>query len=351
MVVSIVLTSRETLPMKKRIALLPTLLLPILFATSLSSTLPAKADQNCPVNPNSQLHRVKIAALLSGTPTQLLPSTPANNATASPTVKPIAISQPSRKTSKRATGVSLRKKVNKLGDKRVLRKTKKGKKSSKKARAVTPAIEAEDEVKYVALTFDDGPNPTYTPKILALLKKEGVHATFFVIGRQAKKYPELVEQIVADGHKVADHTMNHDEQLYKRSDARIEQEVLGTKTLIESIVPGTTVEYYRAPAGNMNRHERRLVAEWGMKSINWSVDTKDWQRPGVATILKTVKRQLRNGGIILMHDAGGDRTQTIAALKKLIPKLKKDGYEFVFPSTALAARKAPVVAANDDGQD
>jgi peptidoglycan/xylan/chitin deacetylase (PgdA/CDA1 family) len=138
--------------------------------------------------------------------------------------------------------------------------------------------------------------------------------------------------------------MNHDEQLYKRSDEKMEAEILGTKELIQSVVPEASIEYYRAPAGNTNRHQRELVAEWGMKPIAWSVDTKDWQRPGVPRILAKVKRQLHNGGIILMHDSGGNRSETVAALKKLIPRLKNKGYQFVSPSLALAARQKPMLA-------
>ncbi len=218
----------------------------------------------------------------------------------------------------------------------------KGKRKSIKRAASPGSSKADnDGIKYVSLTFDDGPSPIYTPKILAILKEEGICATFFVIGREAKKHPDILAQIVADGHKIADHSMNHDEHLNKRSDEKMAAEVLGTKTLIESIVPDASVEFYRAPAGRINRHQRKLVADWGMKAIDWSVDTKDWQKPGVNSILATVKRQVHNGGIILMHDSGGDRSETVAALKKMIPTLKDDGYQFVFPDTALAARKKP----------
>ncbi len=209
------------------------------------------------------------------------------------------------------------------------------KKPKKKIRIITtalrPATDLDPTTKYVALTFDDGPSPEYTPKVLAILKKEGIHATFCLIGRQIKKYPELVQQIVADGHKIADHSMNHDLCLQKRTDKKIEQEIMGTRTLIESIVPGTPVEYFRAPGGNFDRHMKEMVDKWGMQSLGWSVDTKDWQRPGVDQILATVKAQLHPGGVILMHDAGGDRSETIEALEKVIPELREEGYKFVFP--------------------
>jgi len=209
------------------------------------------------------------------------------------------------------------------------------KKPKKRIRIITtalrPAVEVDESVKYVALTFDDGPSPEYTPKVLAILKKEGIHATFCLIGRQVKKYPELVQQIVADGHKIADHSMNHDLCLQKRSDKKIKQEIIDTKTLIESIVPGTPVDYFRAPGGNFDRHMKEMVDSWGMQSLGWSVDTKDWQRPGVDQILATIQAQLKPGGVILMHDAGGDRSETVEALEKVIPQLREEGYKFVFP--------------------
>lgn len=189
----------------------------------------------------------------------------------------------------------------------------------------------QPDKKYVALTFDDGPSEEYTPKILAILKEHGIHATFCLIGRQVKKYPELVKQIVAEGHKVADHSMNHDERLPYRSEKKIKTEILAEKTLIESIVPEAKVEYYRAPGGVWSYKLRSMVVSWGMKPLGWSVDTKDWQNPGVESIIATAQKQVKNGGVILMHDAGGNRTESVEALQKLIQILEKDGYQFSFP--------------------
>jgi peptidoglycan-N-acetylglucosamine deacetylase len=190
---------------------------------------------------------------------------------------------------------------------------------------------ANSDEKWVALTFDDGPSPDYTPEILALLKANGIHATFCLLGQQVKKHPDLVKQIAAEGHKIADHSLNHDLSLSWRSDKKIKQEILGEKSLLQELVPEAAVEYYRAPAGNWNYHIRKLVASWGMKPLGWSVDTHDWQQPGVDSIVNTVKTTLHSGGVILMHDAGGNRSQTVAALKKLIPYLQKEGYKFGFP--------------------
>ena len=218
------------------------------------------------------------------------------------------------------------------------KKEKKSKKKKTKKREILPPIicackpeSTDPNQKWVALTFDDGPSPVYTPKILAILKENKIHATFCVVGRQVKKCPELVKQIVADGHKIADHSMNHDERLPWRKDKKIEQEIMGEKTLIESVVPEASVEYYRAPGGVWSAHLRKMVAGWGMKALGWSVDTNDWQHPGVENIVATVENRVQNGAVILMHDGGGDRSESVDALKKIIPKLRESGYEFAFP--------------------
>jgi len=190
----------------------------------------------------------------------------------------------------------------------------------------------DSEEKWLALTFDDGPSPDYTLQILALLKQYNIHATFCLIGRQVKKYPEIVEQIVADGHKIALHSMNHDENLSRRSDKKIKSEILGEKELLDTIVPDAQVDYYRAPGGNWNLHVRKMITSWGLKPLGWSVDTKDWERPGVDSIIENVNNELHPGGVVLMHDAGGNRNQTVAALKQLLPTLKAEGYQFGFPN-------------------
>jgi peptidoglycan/xylan/chitin deacetylase (PgdA/CDA1 family) len=190
----------------------------------------------------------------------------------------------------------------------------------------------DSDEKWVALTFDDGPSPDYTLQILALLKQYNIHATFCLIGRQVKKYPEIVEQIVADGHKIALHSMNHDENLSRRSDKKIKSEILGEKELLETIVPDAKIDYYRAPGGNWNLHVRKMITSWGLKPLGWSVDTKDWARPGVDSIIENVNNELHPGGVVLMHDAGGNRNQTVVALKQLLPTLKAEGYQFGFPN-------------------
>lgn len=186
--------------------------------------------------------------------------------------------------------------------------------------------------KSVALTFDDGPNPKFTPEVLSILRENNVKATFCVIGDQVKQHPSLVRKIAADGHKLCDHSVSHDMQLPNKNEAKIKKEILGGKQAIQSAVPGAEVPYYRAPGGNWGGNVRELAANWGMKPLGWSVDPRDWARPGVDSILGTIRKQLKPGGVILLHDGGGDRRQTVEALKTLIPELKRNGYQFDFPA-------------------
>ena len=328
--------------MKNKFALLLALPVSLLLQAGLitqqtSQASPASDSLN---NSGNSQSCIQLASLMPGSIPNLLPPV---HQTLSPVIsqpkpaKTTKLDQQKKKVVAPLPAKSATTKVEATSKKAISSKVKtKSKKSKRRSRArlaaiARPAKSDAEIVKNVSLTFDDGPNPTYTPQVLAILKKEGVHATFCLVGRQVKKYPELVQQIVADGHKIADHSMNHDEHLGRRSDAKIKQEILGTKTLIESIVPGTSVDLYRAPGGNMTHHQRELLTEWGMKPLSWSVDTKDWQRVGVDQIMATVDAQLHPGGVILMHDAGGDRSETVVALQKVITKLKKDGYQFTFP--------------------
>lgn len=187
------------------------------------------------------------------------------------------------------------------------------------------------EAKTVALTFDDGPSPTYTKQILAILKENQIHATFCVVGRQVKLYPEMVQQIVAEGHKIANHSMNHDESVARKPAKKIKTEVFAENELILSCAPDAKIEYFRAPAGNWNMKLRKMSASWGMKALGWSIDTKDWQHPGADYIVNHVTKYIHSGGVVLMHDGGGDRSESVTALKRMIPLLKAAGYQFTFP--------------------
>lgn len=187
--------------------------------------------------------------------------------------------------------------------------------------------------KWVALTFDDGPSPVYTPQVLAILRQYNIHATFCMIGQNVARNPQLVREVLADGHRLCDHTMTHDEHLPSRPVDTQRREVVGCLQAIANAAPKATVMYYRAPGGNFSGDIRQLVASFGLQPLSWSVDTRDWSRPGVAAIVSAVKAEVRPGGVILMNDGGGDRSESIAALKIIIPWLISQGYQFDFPAT------------------
>ena len=186
--------------------------------------------------------------------------------------------------------------------------------------------------RWVALTFDDGPTPAYTPQVLALLRQYQVKATFCMIGEQAREFPALVRQVLAEGHRLCNHTMTHDEGLPHRSRAQIRGEIRGADQAIHDAVPGAPIDYFRAPGGAWSPLVRHLAAGYGMASIGWSVDTRDWERPGVPTILANIRNELSPGGVILMHDGGGDRTQSVEALRQLLANLTAQHYRFDFPA-------------------
>ncbi|WP_205622939.1 polysaccharide deacetylase family protein [Sciscionella marina] len=187
--------------------------------------------------------------------------------------------------------------------------------------------------KWAALTFDDGPNGNYTHEVLEVLKKYHVKATFCMIGKQAAGQPAVVGEVAAAGMRLCDHTLDHDERLPGKKLTAIDHEIVGGADAISRAAgPNTHVFYYRAPGGKWNQTIRRVAAGHDLRSLAWTVDTADWKRPGVSVILAKVRRELKPGGVILMHDGGGNRAQTIAALRQLIPKLLAEGWHFDFPS-------------------
>jgi chitooligosaccharide deacetylase NodB len=181
----------------------------------------------------------------------------------------------------------------------------------------------------VALTFDDGPSATYTPQILDVLAEHRVKATFCLVGTQAQRFPELVRRILAEGHALCNHSMNHD-NLSAWTDEQIRADLAATIEVIQTAAPGASVPYFRAPYGSWGR-SAAVAAELGMARLGWTVDPRDWSRPGVDAIVQAVHAQLRPGGVVLMHDAGGDRSQTVQALDLLIPQLAEQGWTFTFP--------------------
>ncbi|MFJ3907385.1 polysaccharide deacetylase family protein [Streptomyces vinaceus] len=184
----------------------------------------------------------------------------------------------------------------------------------------------------VNITIDDGPDPQWTPKVLAVLKKHQVKATFCMIGPQAKAHPDLVKRVVAAGHRLCDHTTDHDTGMGKKPVAYQERQILDAKKMIEDAAGGgAEVEYYRAPGGAFTPDSRRIAAANGMRPLGWNVDTKDFGKPGVAAIVKAVKTEIGNGPTVLFHDGGGNRAQTVEALDQVLAWLKDQGRPTGFP--------------------
>jgi peptidoglycan/xylan/chitin deacetylase (PgdA/CDA1 family) len=185
--------------------------------------------------------------------------------------------------------------------------------------------------KNVNITIDDGPDPEWTPKILQVLRRHHVHATFCMIGPQAMAHPALVKQVVAEGHRLCDHTVHHDTAMNKKSVAYQTSEILDALEMIQDASGGARVYYYRAPGGAFTPPSRALAAQHGMRPLGWNIDTKDFDRPGVSVILHTMRNEIHNGPTILFHDGGGNRGQTVQALDKALTWLSQQGYGFSFP--------------------
>lgn len=179
----------------------------------------------------------------------------------------------------------------------------------------------------VMLTIDDGPSAYWTPRYLRLLQKYDVHATFNLIGEQVPSQRALVHAIASQGHVLANHTWTHDLRLPSRYPADIRSEMARTNDAIERAAR-VRPRIFRSPGGAWGpRIFDALVVEQ-MVPLGWDIDPRDWARPGT-TAIETSMLQARPGDIILCHDGGGDRSETYAALARVIPALKRRGYRFV----------------------
>jgi peptidoglycan/xylan/chitin deacetylase (PgdA/CDA1 family) len=181
--------------------------------------------------------------------------------------------------------------------------------------------------KIVVLTFDDGPWPGSTQRILEILAENDVKATFFMLGIQAKSHPGMAKQVVAAGMELGNHSVNHP-NLTKLSSEGIAKQIRGAQTQIADAT-GVTPKYFRPPGGNCNAAVKAELARDGLKLVQWDVDTEDWKKPGAGTIADRAVNHARPGAVILMHDGGGTRDQTISALPQIIRRLKAKGYTFV----------------------
>ncbi|MFE3928504.1 polysaccharide deacetylase family protein [Streptomyces sp. YIM B13508] len=197
----------------------------------------------------------------------------------------------------------------------------------------------------LVLTFDDGPDPTWTPKVLDVLKKHDAHAVFFVTGTMASRHPGLVQRMVDEGHEIGLHTFNHPD-LSLQSTKRIDWE-LSQNQLALTGAAGIRTSLFRPPYSSFSAamdNESWPVTEYigsrGYLTVVNNTDSEDWKRPGVDEIIRRATPENGKGAIVLMHDSGGDRSQTVAALDRFLPDLKDKGYEFDNLTEALDAPSA-----------
>ncbi|WP_410983281.1 polysaccharide deacetylase family protein [Bacillus cereus] len=194
--------------------------------------------------------------------------------------------------------------------------------------------EVPNNKKLIAITFDDGPDPTYTPQVLNLLRQYKAEATFFMIGFRIQRNPYLVNRVLKEGHEIGNHTMNH---LYARdaSNEKLKTDILDEKRYLQEWVKGPLL--FRPPGGYINDAVFATAKEAGYQIVlwSWNQDPKDWADPGTESIVKHVVTNAKSGGIVLLHDGGSNRSQTVAALEKILPALQKEGYRFVKVSDLL----------------
>lgn len=180
----------------------------------------------------------------------------------------------------------------------------------------------------IALTFDDGPWPGQTERVLDILKAEGVPATFFMVGLRVKQSPEIARRVAREGHAIGNHTYRHAD-VSESSAQKVSSELSGTSGVIITTT-GFVPRWFRPPGGNIDDKAYTEAVKQGLGTVLWTVDPRDWGRgQSAAAIEKAVVNATRSGSVILLHDGGGDRSQTIAALPKIIRRLKASGYEFV----------------------
>ena len=181
--------------------------------------------------------------------------------------------------------------------------------------------------KKIALTFDDGPHPRFTKEILDILKEYGIKATFFIIGINAENYPESLKLIVDSGCEIGNHTYSH-HRTDKMTSDELEQEIRKCEDVLYSMT-GIKPKLFRPPQGRVNGNLLKVSDKLGYSVILWSIDTLDWSHNPSDKICASVKNNLINGDIILMHDYISGKNTTCEALRRLIPELLSKGYEFV----------------------
>ena len=191
------------------------------------------------------------------------------------------------------------------------------------AAPITTGPPEVDGKQTVYLTFDDGPDPRWTPAILDALAQHGVRATFFVVGSQVEAHPDLAKRIVAEGHSLQNHTWSHPNMTeLGRSDAMAE--VSHTTDVIKNVA-GQAPTCLRPPEGATNSAVQEVAGANGQSQVLWSIDTEDWRNKSTEKIMSIAAEGLQPGAVILMHDGGGARSATVAALPAVLQKMTEAG--------------------------
>ena len=187
----------------------------------------------------------------------------------------------------------------------------------------------------LAMTFDDGPHPTLTPKLLDILKARNIKATFFVIGKNARTYPHIIRRILEEGHEIGNHTYTHC-SLTSRSDDQIRREIQQSEDALA--LAGCRPHFIRPPYGAVNSRIKNLMfSDFGYSTIMWSVDPQDWRRPGVSVVTSRLVNGAHKGAILLAHDI---HPPTIQAMPATFDQLLAKGYQFVTVSQLMNLEKA-----------
>ncbi len=192
-----------------------------------------------------------------------------------------------------------------------------------------PFLRLSDRERSMVLSFDDGPDPRYTPGILRTLKAHDVRAMFFVCGEMAADHKDLLRRMSDEGHVVGNHTWSHP-LMTKLSRSAIRSQMERTCEVIEEAY-GERPGWFRAPYGAWNRAVFEVGADLGMEPLAWTVDTLDWKTPGAGYIERRVIKGAGPGVVVLAHDAGGNRSQSVRALRDYLPRLLDSGYHITVP--------------------
>jgi len=190
--------------------------------------------------------------------------------------------------------------------------------------------------KVLAMTFDDGPHPSHTPQLLKMLRDRNIKATFYLVGKNAKAYPNIVRQMVAEGHEIGNHTWTHG-SLTSMSDEQIRKELkMSTDAVFEAA--GYRPQTIRPPYGAINQRIKEMMyTEFGYPTIMWSVDPQDWRKPGVSVVTSRIVNAAHPGAILLAHDI---HASTIQAMPATFDQLLAKGYRFVTVSQLMNIEKA-----------